>query len=360
MQEARRRPSRRRRRRATEYAYEARRTHRRRRSSRRVREQYATEARRHGRRRRHYSREARRDTGSYVAELAIAVLSGGVGFVLADAVDRFLATYDPAATEKPKDKFTSDGTGTLANTLNVAARPDWKRAAAAVAMTAAPALGSMAVDHPYVRSTLEGMAIGAGVNGFKLLWNNVVMPLLIGKDTSAPALQKSYIARLYPAEVAAHINMTQTPPQQAVSAGGGSGALSGTPQAGVGSPDVGPFALSGDSPYPTAEAALRKNAGVSGDSPYPTAEAALRKNAGVSGDSPYPTAEAALRQQAGVSQPPSYTPGPPSTPGPGPQVSDHHHGDGCGCGVGEAAGDAFLGFIGEPAEESDQASPLMG
>jgi len=292
--------------------------------------------------------------GNYVAELAITVLTAGVGYVLADGVDRFLATYDPSATgAKPTDKFTSDGTGTLANTLNVATMPDWKRVGANVALIAVPAVSSAYVDNPYVRSTLEGIAVGAGVKGFQLLWSNVLMPLLIGKDTSAPALQKSFIARLYPAEVAAKLNLDAK--QTAVSSSG-SGALSGA-QPGVGSPDVGPFALAADSPYPTAEAALRQQTGLHGDSPYPTAEAALRKAAGVSGDSPYPSAADALRQQAGVSQPPSYTPGPPSTPGPGPQT--HEHGDGCGC-VGEAAQDPFLGFIGEPADESDQSSPLMG
>ena len=54
-----------------------------------------------------------------------------------------------------------------------------------------------------MRSSLEGLAIGSGINLFKMLWNNFLMPMLVGKDTSDPALQKSYIARLYPAEVAA-------------------------------------------------------------------------------------------------------------------------------------------------------------
>lgn len=311
------------------------------------------EARRSRRRsyRRRGMHEARRGggRGMYVAEMAVTILAAGVGFVLADGVDRFLATYDPSAATKPTDKFTSDGAGTLANTLNVAATPDWKRVGAAVGITALPAVASVYVDHPFVRSTLEGVAIGAGVSAFKMLWNNFLMPLLAPKDTSAAGLQKSYIARLYPAEIAAKINLDQK--QQAVSAGGGSGALSGPPaaqtQAGVSAPapDVGPFALSD---YPTAADALRKAAGVSGDSPYPTAEAALRQQAGMGGDSPYPSAADALRKQAGVSQPPAYQPGPPSTPGPGPQA--HRHDDSCGCGVGD--NNPFLGFIGD-AEEKD-------
>jgi len=264
-------------------------------------------------------------------ELAVAVASAGLGFILADGVDRFLATYNPSDATKPTDKFTSDGNGTLANTLNVAAMPNWKRAVAGVGLVAAPAVGAAFVKNPYARSMLEGAAIGAGVNAIKLLVNSVLMPMLIGKDTSTPTLQKSYIARLYPAETAAHINKA--------SSQGAPGALSGAPGA---NGDVGPFALAGDSPYPDAAQALR--AGVSGDSPYPTAAQALR--AGVSGDSPYPTAAAALRKQAGV----GYEPGPPSSPGPGPQAEPHTD-PACGC-VGDPTA-MFSSFLGE-SESSSQ------
>jgi len=265
--------------------------------------------------------------------MALATATAGVGFLLADVVDRLLATYNPSSTDAPpKDKFVSTGTGALANTLNVASMPDWKRLVAGVGLIAAPAVGAMFTDG-YARSALEGAAIGAGVNFVKLLVNNVLMPMLIGKDTSDPTLRKSYIARLYPAEVAAHINKAAS--QTAVSSGGGSGALSGAQ-------DVGPFALGGDSPYPTADQALR--AGVSGDSPYPTAAQALR--AGVSGDSPYPTASQALRKEAGVS---AWEPGPPAGPGPGPQAEPHTD-PSCGC-----VGDPFAGssaFLGEPEEDA--------
>ena len=261
-----------------------------------------------------------------VGEMVLATASAGVGFLLADGIDRFLATYNPSSTDAPpKDKFTSSGTGTLANTLNVASMPDWKRLVAGGVLIAAPAGGAMLTDG-YARSALEGMAVGAGVNFLKTIWSNVLMPMLIGKDTSAPALQKSYIARLYPAETAAHINKASSQPAP--------GALSGAQ-------DVGPFALSGDSPYPTADQALR--AGVSGDSPYPTAEQALRT--GVHGDSPYPTASQALRDRAGVS---AWEPTGMSTPGPGPQ----DHGAECDqCGVGDPT-IGFASFLGTPEEDA--------
>jgi len=180
--------------------------------------------------------EARGGTG-YVAELAASVVAGGVGFILADALDRFLATYDPSKPERPKDKFTSDGAGTLANTLNIAQSPDIMRIAAGVGVTALPALASVYTKNRLLKSSLQGAAIGAGVKLFATFWNNVVMGSWLGpkKDASTQDLQKSYIARLYPAEVAAGINVangqTQAPPTA------GFGMLSG--QA-----DVGPFALS--------------------------------------------------------------------------------------------------------------------
>lgn len=272
-----------------------------------------------------------------MAEMGLAVLGGGFGFILADGLDRFVATYSPLAAKKPTDRFTSDGAGTLANTLNVAAMPDWKRAAAAVGMVVVPAGGAMlAKRHPYVRGTLEGVAVGAGINAFKLLWSNVIMPMLIGKDTTTPALQKSYIARLYPAETAARIN------RAAQKTGSNAAGMLSDNQTGVG--DVGPFALSGDSPYLTADQALR--AGLSGDSPYETAASALRKQAGMGGDSPYASAEQALRQRAGMG---GYEPGPPAGPGPGPQATPHKD-ESCGCGDPMIGFSSFLGD--EPAAEA--------
>jgi len=264
-------------------------------------------------------------------QLALAVTSGGFGFLFADALDRFLATYNPSGTERPKDKFTSDGAGTLANTLNIASRPGLVRIGAGVGVTAVPAIGSMFVRNPYAKASLEGMAIGAGINLVKSLWSNFLMPMLIGKDVSVPTLQKSYIARLYPAEVSAKINLDQK--MTSVSSSG-SGALSGAQGR-----DVGPFALAAESPYPDAAQALRRETGVRGDSPYPSASQALR--AGVHGDSPYPDAAQALR--AGV----SYAPGPPDGPGPGPQAAPHTD-PACGC-VGDPTS-RYSAFLGEPSQ----------
>lgn len=269
--------------------------------------------------------------------LALMVGMGGLGFVLADGLDRMLATYDPSGKpeDKPKDKFTSDGAGTLANTLNVAAMPNWKRLVTGVGLTAAPAVGAMFVDNPYGRGALEGLAVGSGISLFRTLWNNVLMPLLIGKDTTTPALQKSYIARLYPAEVAASINRASLKDKDGKLPPGpypATGVLSDPPAA-----DVGPFALAGDSPYPDAAQALRQEAGVQ-DQPFPT----LQNTWGTGGPgSDHPTAAQAM----GTGAP--WQPGPPPGPGPGPQAQPGTD-PSCAC-LGE--GDQFLGFVGDAQED---------
>jgi hypothetical protein len=277
---------------------------------------------------------ASRGGGMSPGAMALAVASGGLGFVLADGLDRLLATYDPGGV-KPTDKFTSDGTGTLANTLNIAAMPNWKRAVAGVGVAAVPAVGAMFVKNSYGRGALEGLAVGAGISAFKTLWQNVLMPMLVGKDTSAPTLQKSYIARLYPAEVAAHVSRASQP--KGAAPGNAAGVLSGAP-------DVGPFALAGDSPYPDAGEALRTSTGVHGDSPYPDAAQSLRAATGVHGDSPYPSTAQALGY---VGADGSWNPGPPPGVGPGPQAKPHAD---CGC-VGDL--NPYLGFVGDaPGEET--------
>ncbi len=297
----------------------------------------------------------RRSAGMGMGEFGAAVVSAGFGYIIADGLDRFLATYNPAETDptkKPKDKFTSDGAGTLANTLNVASTPGLMRIGAGVGLAAVPAVASYYVDGKFIKSSLQGLAIGSGVNLFKTLWNNVLMPMLKPKDTSAAALQKSYIARLYPAEVAASINREQK--QTA-------GALSDSPdKTGVGQPpDVGPFALS-RSEYPNAAEALRAAATAAGTGGTPGDDHPTVQNVqGTSRDGDYPTATQAMIDKTGIVGAPaaagnpgqpgvSYEPGPPPLPGPGPQAEPGED-PACGC-----MNDQFLGIgIGDkpPTEE---------
>ncbi len=222
--------------------------------------------------------------GMYGAEFAATILFGGLGYAVADGVDRMLATYNPAGkAPTDKHKFTSDGAGTLANTLNVAAAPGLARIAAGIGMAVLPGVGSFYVKHPFLRHSLEGASVGAGISLFKTFWNNVVMGAWLGpKDTTTAALQHSHVARLYPAEVVAAANLRAG---QDHATGVTFGALSGgtTEQTGVGGHgDVGPFALGEHhhhhnhvNPFPGSQIldvaqALRCQAGLC-DEPHPGA-----------------------------------------------------------------------------------------
>ncbi len=224
--------------------------------------------RKHGRRRHRGMFEARRGgpgRSHYLAELGLAIGTGSLAYILANGFDRFLATYNPNGdpAKLPKHKFTSDGAGTLANTLNIASHPSWLRIGAGIAMAAAPAGASVFVKSPLLRASLEGAAVGASVQLLQMLWSNVVVPLLAPKDTSDAGLKTSFIARLYPTEIAAHIN-AQTPHLAPPVTGLSGAADAPVPVAGVGQADVGPFALQGPSYFPSAVEALRAQAQAAG------------------------------------------------------------------------------------------------
>jgi len=292
-----------------------------------------TPARRVRATRRHYARAGIGGAVKSVGRLAISAVSIGIGYSLSDALDRYLATYNPAGDEKPTNKFTSDGAGTMANALNVASPPHLHRALALAGAIVVPAIASGHVKNHYLKASLEAVALGAGVKAFTTLWTNVVVPMLAPKDTSA--LQGSVIARLYPSEVAAKLNLDSA----TTSASGQSfGALSSAP---IG--DVGPLALGGDSPYPDAVQVFRRQAGVSDNENYPSAAQALRHEAGL-GYVRRPAPPGASRFQFSH---PMYRPGGvahfanlsnrwsragfntpyaiPSAPGTAPHHKHHHH-----------------------------------
>ena len=252
--------------------------------------------------------------GMSAGNLAMAAFTGTVGFLAADALDRFMATYNPAGTEAPKDKFTSSGTGMLANTMNIAATPNWKRIAVGVAAPVVPAVGAAFVKNKTAKVALEGLALGAGISTLKMLFTTLVIGrLLKPKDTSASALQSSKLARLYPAEISARINIEQK--MQALSASG-AGALSGAD----------------DRQRPTAAQAM------AGTAEMPTAQDALR-----TGLRDMPTAAQAM---AGTGE--GWQPGPPPGPGPGPQPNDAS----CGCADAPTPGIRYSAFLsGEAAAE---------
>jgi hypothetical protein len=328
-------------------------------------------------------------------QLIVTGFTAAVGFAASDALDRFLATYSPSATgAPPTDKFTSTGAGTLANTLNVASAPNATRIAAGVAATALPAIGAAVTGE----AALKGAALGAGIKLFSTIWSNVIMPLFTPKDTSVGSLQKNLFVRLYPAEVAAHINLHSSPPMTALTSSG-SGALSDSPAY----PDVGQALRTGvsESQWPS----LQNTWGTGGPHEYETAAQVLRRRAGLGAGPPaastttehianaiekaasVPPHQAATAAAAATSSPhdvhaalttalpathpavveqiakavephvrvmhglPAWQPGPPVGNGPGPQLQSHASDD-CGC-LGDDPTIGFAGVLGAPPDESD-------
>ena len=280
--QTRRRPSRRR---TREFTYAKASHHRkpRRRNKHKARESVVKQTVRSSRRR-HYARSSMTNSlkakGKMLGKLAAFTGAAASSFLIVDWFDRLLATVEPG--KQSKDKFTSDGTGMLGNALNVASSPHLYRILNVVGSTLVPAVASVYVKNGYLRASLEGAAVGAGVKAISLFVTNVLVPMLAPKDDAK--LNSSHIARLYPAEVAAHLNMKAAKKDpSALDATTTPGALSG--------PDVGPFAVGGSSPYPSAAQALRREAGMSGPEEYPSAIEAL---------------------QAGVDGPGGYRPAPPT------------------------------------------------
>jgi len=146
-------------------------------------------------------------------ELALAFISGGLGFAIADFADRYYATYNPStpavAGAAAPTYFTGGTNGTLANTLNIATAPGLMRIGIGIGITALPAIGAYLVKNPMGRAALQGMMLGAGIKLFSTLWNAYVMGnLLKPAAADATTMKASLGARLYPAEVVAAQNIT--------------------------------------------------------------------------------------------------------------------------------------------------------
>jgi hypothetical protein len=140
------------------------------------------------------------------------VISGGLGFAIADFADRFLATYDPAATgPAPTDRFTG-GNGTMANTLNIAAPPSGVRLIVGIAIPAAFGLGAYMVKNSLGRAALQGACLGAAIKLFSVLWNTYVMGKLLMPAAGTDYTKTSTLgARVFPAEITAAQNMANNP-----------------------------------------------------------------------------------------------------------------------------------------------------
>ena len=149
-------------------------------------------------------------------ELALAFISGGIGFAVADFLDRYLATYDPSAYQTagstlPTGIFTG-GNGTQANTLNIASPPSMIRIGAGAGITAAFFVGAHFVKGGMGRAALQGAGLGAGIKLFSMLWNAYVIGNLLKPAAGVNPTTTSVLGlRLYPAEFTAQANLAASP-----------------------------------------------------------------------------------------------------------------------------------------------------
>lgn len=166
---------------------------------------------RYRRRRRH----SRRNPFSG-AELAFSIGTGVLGYIGADLVDRFLATYDPAAygasgASLPTDRFTG-GNGTQANTLNIAAQPSMLRLGAAIGMAALPLFGASMIKNSMAKSAAQGFGLGAAIKAGVLVWNGYIVPKVFMPPAGTnPTQTSSFGLRVYPAELVAAENLAASP-----------------------------------------------------------------------------------------------------------------------------------------------------
>lgn len=227
-------------------------------------------------------------------ELALAFISGGLGFVVADFADRYLATYNPSAAPvagaAAPTYFTGGTNGTLANTLNIATAPSLLRIGAGIGITAVPAIGAYFVKNSMAKAALHGMMIGAGIKLFSTLWNAYVMGnLLKPADATQATMQASLGARLYPAETVAKQNIAAggaaltapqglnappqqrqlQPPQQRMQP---QSRMQPQPQRRQGVGDVGPFAVA-QAPAPCAAGTVQDSLTGACVSPCPDGSA---------------------------------------------------------------------------------------
>jgi len=169
----------------------------RRRSSRRRR--HSSRGRRHYSRRRGYALE----NPLSGMELAVGALTGVVGFIAADALDRVLATHalqDKGATGTDGKELwmdTPSSTGSYAGLFNataILAPMDWKRWLAGAGITAVPFIIAAFIKSPVGRSSLQFFGFGAGVRILGKAATDL-MAKLTGRT--------SWGARLYDAEARA-------------------------------------------------------------------------------------------------------------------------------------------------------------
>ncbi len=115
-------------------------------------------------------------------ELALAFVTGGIGFAVTDLLDRYIATAaTPAA-------------GTVPNIVAIDAAPGITRILAQAGLTALPFIGAYFVKKPMGRAALQGFGLGAGIHLVGQLIKSYVMAKALANNATGQRLYAEAIA----------------------------------------------------------------------------------------------------------------------------------------------------------------------
>lgn len=115
-------------------------------------------------------------------ELALAFVTGGIGFAVTDLLDRYIATSaTPAA-------------GTVPNIVAIDAAPGITRILAQAGLTALPFIGAYFVKKPMGRAALQGFGLGAGIHLVGQLIKSYVMAKALANNATGQRLYAEAIA----------------------------------------------------------------------------------------------------------------------------------------------------------------------
>jgi hypothetical protein len=156
-------------------------------------------------------------------ELATAAVTATLGFLLSDAVDRYLSTTALATTSAGQQAESA------VNMRVPNAVPDMTRIGAGIGMVVVPFIGAHFVKSPMGRASLQGAGLGAGVRLLAQLFKSYVVQKFLPTNAT--------VQRLYQDTLTANSLNASDLALQATAGKAGS-ALAGRPRMGVGAADT--------------------------------------------------------------------------------------------------------------------------
>jgi hypothetical protein len=140
-------------------------------------------------------------------ELALAFLTGGIGWAATDFLARFLSTT-AGTTGQAASAVTTTNSANIAvsNDVVTDAFPSMGNIAAQVGMTAVPGIAAYFVHSPMGRASLQGLMLGAGMHLFGDLFKGLMAKALHDNNLG----KRLYLAEIMAQDIAN--NTIQSPP----------------------------------------------------------------------------------------------------------------------------------------------------